>query len=910
MKKRYNLAAIVRSIIKGRRKSYFFMMIAIIFSVFFSSSIGLIGFSTYASIRDRIYLKNGYQDIILNSDENLSVDDLVGQGIFSEYGITETLGYVLSDGKNFDNGFPIAKYDAKALSITNKQLIQGDFPKKTGEIAIERSMLARLRLDTDIGDKITLTLAVPDGEAFLAKTVVKTYTLTGILHDQYIHTAQRYNSTPVYIDIPAAIVSDNEEIEAGGRYVVKYHGIYLDDKLSRKKMFDMFVNRDSPTYIKYAGNPNDLYMIMSNDFEYGLQDSGLSNLLLSSIIIAILIITLLFVAGFGIASTFSANIEERKRQIGMIRAVGATKKQIRKLLFHEIFLLSIISIPIGLLLSMITIKLGSAYFGDLFSFVINIPILLVTLVFSLMCIVISVIIPLRKVSIILPMQAIRDSELSLRLKKKHIVSKKMFHAEKHIAKRKTILYKNKLITISIFIALTVIILLLSVGYGPFIIKDFAYDYRHDFGINTDLTSFSPSTIINYGYRAPGISESDKQEAERIIGNGSVSGNKAVKLNLQCQLDEFIMLALGRNHAIQSPDSPDHDLYLEYKQLFGFANDFITVDCIAVDEDIIEGLRPFVYDGQINMDKIASGEEVIMFVPRKYGIKNHGDGGWSTGPVRDDMHYDEIYENKIFHAGDVIDISLLYTNESGTMYADKIDEVIFDSVDRVDNKVRIGALVQREASCYFPFDYYRHLGTLVTSYYGFSKLGYSSPYKSLYATLDYIPDTTQKEYIENELEKIAAYTGNTRFVSYISITETAKRQLSNFISVVVTIFILFASLSVGMINIALSAQIRSSKQMIGTIRAVGATQEIIQKTFTYQLINMIKNGVIIGFFISLALYIWMVLADKNVIHNLAILPAILSLVGYVMILFLFCSFNISKKIKRYLKRSIVENIREL
>lgn len=50
-----------------------------------------------------------------------------------------------------------------------------------------------------------------------------------------------------------------------------------------------------------------------------------------------------------IYNAFSISISERTKQFGLLKSIGATKRQIRNSVFFEVFILSLISIPLGLL---------------------------------------------------------------------------------------------------------------------------------------------------------------------------------------------------------------------------------------------------------------------------------------------------------------------------------------------------------------------------------------------------------------------------------------------------------------------------------------------------------------------------------------------------------------------------------
>jgi putative ABC transport system permease protein len=64
-------------------------------------------------------------------------------------------------------------------------------------------------------------------------------------------------------------------------------------------------------------------------------------------------ILMALVGTLGLTSTISMNVLERTREIGVMRAIGATPKTIRKLIVSEGFIIGFISIVIAFLLSLI-----------------------------------------------------------------------------------------------------------------------------------------------------------------------------------------------------------------------------------------------------------------------------------------------------------------------------------------------------------------------------------------------------------------------------------------------------------------------------------------------------------------------------------------------------------------------------
>ncbi len=83
------------------------------------------------------------------------------------------------------------------------------------------------------------------------------------------------------------------------------------------------------------------------------------------VVIVFLAMLVLVVSAMGMVSATSINIMERTREIGVLRAIGATPKIIYNLFVTEGMMVSIVSIFIGLLLSWPLSIVAARFFGDL-----------------------------------------------------------------------------------------------------------------------------------------------------------------------------------------------------------------------------------------------------------------------------------------------------------------------------------------------------------------------------------------------------------------------------------------------------------------------------------------------------------------------------------------------------------------
>lgn len=87
------------------------------------------------------------------------------------------------------------------------------------------------------------------------------------------------------------------------------------------------------------------------------------NIILSTILILSFLV--LLVSAVGMASATGINIWERTREIGVMRAIGTVPRKIYSLFVYEGFIVSILSMILGLILAYPLSKLAAVFFGDL-----------------------------------------------------------------------------------------------------------------------------------------------------------------------------------------------------------------------------------------------------------------------------------------------------------------------------------------------------------------------------------------------------------------------------------------------------------------------------------------------------------------------------------------------------------------
>ena len=129
-------------------------------------------------------------------------------------------------------------------------------------------------------------------------------------------------------------------------------------------------------------------------------------------------------------------------------------------------------------------------------------------------------------------------------------------------------------------------------------------------------------------------------------------------------------------------------------------------------------------------------------------------------------------------------------------------------------------------------------------------------------------------------------------------------------IIISVVVLFFSTAASIINNSLTAQIRESKREIGTLRAVGASARELTQSYFRQLLSMFGWGCGVGF--GLYTFIWILMyfaaksTDMSFDYKYQIWQAALTCIALLAV----CFVNLYSKVKKQMKYSIVENIREL
>lgn len=344
---------------------------------------------------------SGNYDVALDIIDTAKIDKIRQNRNVENAFYKERLGYART--KNADG--EICDYSVLAMSENTYgncfkiDLIKGKFPTNSGEAVVTKSFKTQDGKNVKVGDKITLDVGVltdkdgnvPDEEGIhnllqkdfnkcsIIDTVKRTYTVTGIIERP--KTSELYD--PSNFSMIYTVSDEKAPVEAiKTKHMNKLYIAYTPQSESNylQNTADIlgFKADDMSNVISDEISPEDQQTSGINAYEFnsillsmkGYGSNEATNTVIFSLAVIIIIIVML-ASVFVIRNSFAISITEKTSMYGMLASVGATKRQIRRNVLFEGFILGLIGIPLGILLGLgvnaILITILNSVLGDMLS---------------------------------------------------------------------------------------------------------------------------------------------------------------------------------------------------------------------------------------------------------------------------------------------------------------------------------------------------------------------------------------------------------------------------------------------------------------------------------------------------------------------------------------------------------------
>ena len=351
-------------------------------------------------------------------------EDIRDSGKVSSAAYAQVLGYAKIDSANerkpylYVLGGDVVSGYFETMPV---HLLLGTLPKDSTEIILPEHLTSNGKVNYKLGDTVTLNVGnrtldgrrlgqgtpvytydsetqveVMSGER-LENTEPRTYTVVGI----YERPAFEDYSAPGYTALTAADTKSADQAPIHCYFKLhKPAGVY--DFMKEMGYTQEYSYAYNTTVLLYSGTaPFDSFLTAFYS--------------LAAIIIALIV----FGSVSLIYNAFSISVSERTRQFGLLSSVGATRKQLRRMVLFEALAVSIVGIPLGILVGIGGIGITLLLIGDKFSSIVraDIPMricvswqaVLIAAVIALVTILISAWIPSKRATSVSAVEAIRQS---------------------------------------------------------------------------------------------------------------------------------------------------------------------------------------------------------------------------------------------------------------------------------------------------------------------------------------------------------------------------------------------------------------------------------------------------------------------------------------------------------------------
>lgn len=315
-------------------------------------------------------IRGQYQVMILRSTQE-RVDSLAAQPEVERWGLSST--------------FPLSRYQDSVLSVLyadtnwmalgNKPAVEGQMPQGEHEILVESAFLDYFHLPHETGQQIKLDLG--RGE--------QTYMVTGILQTENL-------SRMFEIIVSKAFVTAYSDGTPEFEFRMCYRG--------GEQMDSDHLKEDILTFLAAQEVPEQDIFFSSDYFNMeGFRNNAGGYALPAALVI-------LLACGMVIYNIFYISVKGKVKEYGRLKVIGATPRQIRRIVRYESIYLFLLGIPAGLVIgSVIAFACLPAYW----SWTDNSKVAVVILAMTGLMIFLSTDTPVRMAAKVSPIEAVRTS---------------------------------------------------------------------------------------------------------------------------------------------------------------------------------------------------------------------------------------------------------------------------------------------------------------------------------------------------------------------------------------------------------------------------------------------------------------------------------------------------------------------
>lgn len=563
-----NTTKIAKSNLKQNKSKSKLIIITIILATTLLTAVGLTCADWDFLNKENVRKYSGTQHGVYAKIDEQKLKQIKAHSQIEKVGIINGIG---SKDYEDETKIGIGYIDNNASEFNNKIFIDGKLPTKKNEIALDDLALEKMGYEKKIGQKINL-----EYDDFTKKGITKSeFILTGITKVNEISKLKKAYSGIVSKNYMESTRDMNKELSS---VLVTIKG---ENKLSGEELISK---------VEKIGKDLDIPKgsIKVNEDYINTLKPDTQVIMWGSTIAIIVILSSILV----IYNIFYLSITSKVQEFGKLRAIGATKKQIKAIVLKEGIFLSTIAVPLGIVLGYVINKfvLVNLFFHG--ADVQKLPIIIGVMGVSFLTVFISLLKPMKvasKVSIIDAVRYSGDIKTKSKNRKgyKYINIKRLSNVNLKRNKKRTYVTIISL-SLSGIIFVVMASILNCIDAEKMARRHFPYDISLNLSGYTFGEEDSPNTEFN-------ILQTKNQLGKDFRGE---------LLNM----DGVVSLESGNSSKVQ---------------VKSFGNEYKYEHLSGIDEKDLEDLEFYLEDGKIDIEKLKSGDEMLFTYPelaKEFGIK--------------------------------------------------------------------------------------------------------------------------------------------------------------------------------------------------------------------------------------------------------------------------------------------------
>lgn len=243
------------------------------------------------------------------------IEHLVAAGRFEKWGYTAGFASVRYEYSNLSVSF----VDPGMIDLMGYGRVTGAYPQGAYELCVERSFLEYYKLPDQLGQTITLDLG--QGE--------HAYTITGILESVSDSASQLFTLW----------ISEGEALSSGNPAPYELRFRFAGSQRAEPARLKL----DIAAFFREMGVPDEQTFYSSNYFDAAELTLG------SGVEIYALALLIALICAIVIYNIFYISVMGKMREYGRLKVLGATPKQLKRVVKRERRILTAVAIPLGLI---------------------------------------------------------------------------------------------------------------------------------------------------------------------------------------------------------------------------------------------------------------------------------------------------------------------------------------------------------------------------------------------------------------------------------------------------------------------------------------------------------------------------------------------------------------------------------